>query len=49
MGAQEINLDIMMEEGDVLGATPSENMVIMRIQPYTLAEGKLQVSNGLRV
>lgn len=43
MGSQEIKVRIMMDEGDVLGATPSENLVITRIQHGTLADGKLQV------
>lgn len=42
MGTKEVTVNIIMEEGDVLGATPSENLVITRIQADTLADGKLQ-------
>lgn len=42
MGTKDCNVNIQLEEGDVLGATPSENLVITRIQPGTLADGHLQ-------
>lgn len=42
MANKDVNVNIQIEEGDVLGATPSENLVITRIQHGTLAEGHLQ-------
>lgn len=44
---QQLTVSIMMEEGDVLGATPSENFIITKIQPDTLAEGKLHVGDKI--
>ena len=39
-----IEVRIDMEEGEPLGATPNDKLVITKIQAGTIAEGKLRVS-----
>ena len=39
-----IEVKIDMEEGEPLGATPNDKLVITKIQSGTISEGKLRVS-----
>lgn len=39
-----IDVQIDMEEGEPLGATPNDKLVITKIQSGTIAEGKLRVN-----
>lgn len=47
MGTKDVTINMMIEEGDVLGATPSENLVITRVQNDTLADGKIFVNDKI--
>ena len=49
MATKDININLMIEEGDVLGATPSENLVITRVQHDTLADGHIQEGDKVGV
>lgn len=43
-GPRKIMISFQMDEGDPLGATPDEKLVLVRIQNQTLADGRFQVS-----
>uniref|UniRef100_A0AC35THJ9 PDZ domain-containing protein n=1 Tax=Rhabditophanes sp. KR3021 TaxID=114890 RepID=A0AC35THJ9_9BILA len=42
-----ITITIPMEEGDPIGATPNERMVIVKVQPNTLSDGKIQIGDKI--
>lgn len=44
-----IDIQIDMEEGEPLGATPNDKLVITKIQSGTIAEGKLRVSTEFEI
>lgn len=46
-GGKIIEVSIPMEEGDPLGATPDDKMIIIQIQKDTLADGKLEVGDHI--
>uniref|UniRef100_A0A0N5CHV6 PDZ domain-containing protein n=1 Tax=Strongyloides papillosus TaxID=174720 RepID=A0A0N5CHV6_STREA len=43
----QLVISIPMEEGDPLGATPNERLVVVKIQSGTLAEGNLQIGDQI--
>ncbi|CAP28925.1 Protein CBG09703 [Caenorhabditis briggsae] len=43
-----IEVRVDMEEGEPLGATPNDKLVITKIQPGTIAEGKLRIGDQVK-
>lgn len=47
VNGQELTVDIQLEEGEPLGATPNDKLTITKVQPGTAAEGRLNVGDQI--